>query len=119
MESDPAIVLLGAVVALLVANLVAVLYLVAGKGRTSADKESPNESNELDARLATMAQEIALLDTEIRHLGDLAAIDAEVARLEQASERLTAERADLLELLAHISEALEREIRRHSQQSKR
>jgi hypothetical protein len=112
MEYDVAVVLLSAVVLLLIAILLGVLYVA-----TRDRREMLDDADDFDARLADMAQRLARLDTEARYLADLAAVHAEIIQLQEEVERLSQERADLLELLAHVTRSLELEIRRLSGQS--
>ena len=97
MELDSAILLLSAVVLLLFAILVGVVYAAApATDGSSSRRNGVQELDDLNGRLAAMTPRIARLDAETRHLEDLAAIHAEVARLQQESQHLRGERTALL-----------------------
>lgn len=100
MESDPAIVLLGGVVVLLVAILLGVVLAARDRSEPGTDGWT-DELDELHGRLATITQELATLRVEIGHLEDL-------ADLGEDDQRLREEDAKLVGALAQIARFLVR-----------
>ena len=84
MEFDPAIVLFGAVVLLLVAILIGVLYAARDR-RTQVSEEWVQDLDWLHARLEAIALEIALLAAQIRHLEGVEGLQREVTYEQAAS----------------------------------
>lgn len=108
MEFDPAIVLLGAVVLLLVAILIGVLYAARDR-RTQVSEEWVQDLDKLHARLEAIALEIALLAAQIRHLEGVEGLQREVTYLREENKRLQEEWRKLLGEVARITELLGRQ----------
>jgi len=108
MEFDPAIVLFGAVVLLLVAILIGVLYAARDR-RTQVSEEWVQDLDKLHARLEAIALEIALLAAQIRHLEGVEGLQREVTYLREENERLQEEWRKLLGEVARITELLGRQ----------
>ncbi len=110
MEFDPANVLLGAVVILLVTILIgavfAVVFATWGRRTRAGEDWLIRDLDELHSRLEAMAQEIARLDAQISHLES---VHAEVLHLLEENERLQQERQELLDTFARIAELLGRQ----------
>jgi cell division protein FtsB len=100
MEFDPAIVLLGTVVLLLIAILVGVVY--AARDGTQAGEEV----DELLNRLETIAPGIA---DQIRHREEVERLRREIRQLREENERLRHDWRRLLQGLARITELLRRQ----------
>ena len=109
MEFDPANVLLGAVVILLVTILIggvfAVVFATWGRRTRAGEDWLIRDLDELHSRLEVIAPEIARLDAQIRHLES---VQAEVLHLLEENERLQQERNELLDVFARIAELLGR-----------
>ena len=105
MEFDPANVLLGAVVILLVTILIggvfAVVFATWGRRTRAGEDWLIRDLDELHSRLEVMAPEIARLDAQIRHLES---VQAEVRHLLEENERLQQERNELLDVFARIAD---------------
>ena len=108
MEFDPAIVLFGAVVLLLVAILIGVLYAARDR-RTQVSEEWVQDLDKLDARLEAIAVEVALLAAQIRHLEGVEGLQREVTYLREENKRLQEEWRKLLGEVARITERLGRQ----------
>ena len=108
MEFDPAIVLFGAVVLLLVAILIGVLYAARDR-RTQVSEEWVQDLDKLHARLEAIALEIALLAAQIRHLEEVEGFQREVTHLREENKRLQEEWTTLLDEVARITELLARQ----------
>ena len=108
MQFDPAIVLFGAVVTLLVAILIGVLYAALDR-RTPVSEKSVQDLDKLHARLEAIALEIALLAAQIRHLEEVEGFQREVTRLREENKRLQEEWRTLLDEVARITELLARQ----------
>jgi peptidoglycan hydrolase CwlO-like protein len=108
MEFDPAIVLFGAVVLLLVAILIGVLYAARDR-RTQVSEEWVQDLDKLDARLEAIAVEVALLAAQIRHLEGVEGLQREVTYLREENKRLQEEWRKLLGEVARITELLGRQ----------
>src|SRR5580704_13665585 len=104
MQFDPAIVLLGAVVILLVAVLIGVLYAT----RDRRSQVSEEDLDELHSRLEALAPEIALLAAQIVHLEEVDRLQREVAHLREENRRLQQEWRKLLDEVARITDLLGR-----------
>jgi len=108
MEFDPAIVLFGAVVLVLVAILIGVLYAARDR-RTQVSEEWVQDLDKLDARLEAIAVEVALLAAQIRHLEGVEGLQREVTYLREENKRLQEEWRKLLGEVARITERLGRQ----------
>ena len=108
MEFDPAIVLFGAVVLLLVAILIGALYAARDR-RTQVSEEWVQDLDWLHARLEAIALEIALLAAQIRHLEGVEGLQREVTYLREENKRLQEEWRKLLGEVARITELLGRQ----------
>jgi cell division protein FtsB len=108
MEFDPAIVLFGAVVLLLVAILIGVLYAARDR-RTQVSEEWVQDLDKLHARLEAIAVEVALLAAQIRHLEGVEGLQREVTYLREENKRLQEEWRKLLGEVARITELLGRQ----------
>jgi peptidoglycan hydrolase CwlO-like protein len=108
MEFDPAIVLFGAVVLVLVAILIGVLYAARDR-RTQVSEEWVQDLDKLDARLEAIAVEVALLAAQIRHLEGVEGLQREVTYLREENKRLQEEWRKLLGEVARITELLGRQ----------
>lgn len=104
MESDTAIVLLGAVVVLLAAIFFGVVYATRAR-RTPAAEE---DLDELHHRIEAIGPGIALLSAQIRHLEEVEGLYREVAQLREDNQRLQQEYRTLLDEVARIAELLRR-----------
>ena len=100
MEFDPAIVLLGTVVILLVATFIGVVYAT----RDRWTQVSEEDFDELHSRLEAIAPEIALLAAQIRHLEEVEGLQREITHLREENERLQQEYGKLLHEVARIAE---------------
>ena len=108
MQFDPAIVLFGAVVILLVAILIGVFYAARDR-RTQVSEESVQDLEKLHGRLEAIALEIALLAAQIRHLEEVEGFQREVTHLREENKRLQEEWRTLLDEVARITELLARQ----------
>ncbi len=103
MEFDPANVLLGAVVILLVTILIgavfAVVFATWGRRTRAGEDWLIRDLDELHSRLEVMAQDIARLDAQIRHLE---LVQAEGLQLLEENERLQRAGKEWLDELARI-----------------
>ena len=108
MEFDPAIVLFGAVVLVLVAILIGVLYAARDR-RTQVSEEWVQDLDKLDARLEAIAVEVAQLAAQIRHLEGVEGLQREVTYLREENKRLQEEWRKLLGEVARITELLGRQ----------
>ena len=104
MEFDPANVLLGAVVVLLVATLLGVIY--AARDRRAAVSEE--ELDDVHDRLEAIGPEIALLAAQTHHLEEVEGLQREVAQLRVENQRLQQEFRRLVDEVARIAELLRR-----------
>lgn len=104
MEFDLANVLLGAVVILLMAILLGVIY-AARDGRAQVSDE---ELDDLHDRLKAIGPEIALLAAQIHHLEEVEGLQREVAQLRVENQRLQHEYRRLADEVARIAELLRR-----------
>jgi len=98
MEFDPAIVLLGAVVVLLVAIFIGVLCATRDR-RTQVGAEA---FDELHRRLEAIAPEIEVLAAQIRHLEEVEGLQREITHLREENQRLQHEWRKLLDEVAHV-----------------
>jgi predicted nuclease with TOPRIM domain len=99
MEFDPAIVLLGAVVVLLVAIFIGVLCATRDR-RTQVGAEA---FDELHRRLEAIAPEIEVLAAQIRHLEEVEGLQREITHLREENQRLQHEWRKLLDEVARIA----------------
>jgi predicted nuclease with TOPRIM domain len=102
MEFDPANVLLGAVVILLVAILLGVVYAARDRRAHVSEEDLDDVHDHLEA----IGPEIALLAARIHHLEEVEGLQREAAQLRVENQRLQQEYERLADEIARIAELL-------------
>ena len=105
MQFDSAITLLGAVVILLVAIFLGVVYAA----RDQQTQVSEEDLDELHNRLEAIGAEIALLAAQIRHLEEVEGLQRESTHLREENNRRQHEWRKLLDEVARIAELFGRQ----------
>ena len=103
MEFDPAYVVLGAVVTLLVAIVIGGAILATWDRRRQRREEWVQELDELGNRLETMVSEMALLDAQVHQLEEIESLQSKVARLRHENEQLHQGYQELRDQIARIA----------------